>query len=103
MTNNHASSSVYLGLFFILPLVTNADINNERFSLPTNKTHLEACREKALFRHHGKIDRVEFIKGKQHDSVMRYEISVKHTPTWLEVCDLANGNIVGEQKLLLSQ
>lgn len=92
---------LYLGLFFILLGATSADTGNERFLLPTTKMYLEACREKALSLHPGRIDRVELLKGKHHDSVMRYEISVNHTPAWLLVCDLASGNIFSTQQLLI--
>ncbi|MDO9104796.1 MAG: hypothetical protein Q7U57_07520 [Methylovulum sp.] len=77
-----------------------AEVNiTGRYALPASKVYLEPCRHGALLLHPGMLDkqRIRYLHG---DFLGSYEIEMRDGSGWLVLCDLANGNIIGEQKLV---
>ena len=79
--------------------LANADINTDRYSLPSSKRYIEACGREALFLHPGVIEKQRVLHSRG-DFWVRYEIQASDGPEWLVLCDLANGSIIREQKLV---
>jgi len=76
---------------------TNADVPG-RYTLPSSKTQLEPCRQKALLLHPGIIEKQQMLH-RNGDFWLRYDIQAVDGSEWFMLCDLANGRIIREQKL----
>lgn len=76
----------------------DANIIN-RYTLPLNKVYIEPCRREALLLHSGVIEKQRILHG-HGDFWARYEIQAQDGVEWLVLCDLANGSIIREQKLV---
>ncbi len=76
---------------------TNADVSG-RYTLPSSKTQLEPCRQKALLLHPGIIEKQQMLH-RNEDFWLRYEIQARDGSEWFTLCDLASGKIIREQKL----
>jgi len=67
--------------------------------LPPDKTYIEPCRQEALQQHPGTIEKQRVFHQREDFSV-RYEVEAHDGSEWLVLCDLANGSIIREQKLV---
>ncbi len=93
-----------LGYGFLLIIavagpVANADVNTNRYSLPSSKRYIEACGREALFLHPGVVEKQRVLHN-HGDFWVRYEIQASDGPEWLVLCDLADGSVIREQKLV---
>jgi hypothetical protein len=76
----------------------NADMS-ELYSLPPSKVYIESCQREALLIHPGFVEQQRILQ-KNGDFWVRYQILSKDGSESVVLCDLANGKIAGEQKLI---
>lgn len=79
--------------------VTHADTNVTDYTLPPDKQFIELCQKKALLLHPGEIEK-ERMLHQNGDFWVEYEIQARGGSEWNVLCDLANGKIIREQKLI---
>lgn len=80
--------------------VACADANNtDRYALPPGKVYIEPCHREALLLHPGVIEKQRMMH-RNGDFWLRYEILANDSSEWLMLCDLANGRMLREQKLV---
>ena len=76
----------------------NADKAVQSRLLPS-QSYIEACQREALGLHPGVIDNQRVIN--RHGGFwVRYEIQMRGGTEWSVVCDLANGEIIREQRVV---
>jgi hypothetical protein len=81
-------------------LVAGADANDtDRYTLPPSKVYIEPCRREALLLHPGVIEKQQMLH-RRGNFWMQYEIQARDGANWIVLCDLANGKIIREQKLV---
>ena len=80
---------------------TRADANDTNFSLPLDKEYIERCQKEALLLHPGDIEK-ERMLHKHGAFWVEYEIQTGNGngAQWLVLCDLKNGEVIREQKLI---
>jgi hypothetical protein len=80
--------------------VASANENTEdRYRLPPSKVYIEPCQHKALLLHPGRIENQKFLHWQQTFWV-RHQIQADDGSEWLVLCDLGNGKIVRQQRLI---
>jgi hypothetical protein len=80
--------------------VAGADANDtDSYALPPSKVYIEPCRREALLLHPGVIEKQQMLH-RQGDFLVQYEIQARDGSEWHVLCDLANGRIIREQKLI---
>lgn len=70
-----------------------------RYTLPPSKKFVEMCRQKARLLHPGTVEKQQML-NRHGDFWLRYEIRAQDGSEWYLLCDLANGEIASEQKLV---
>ncbi|POZ52216.1 hypothetical protein [Methylovulum psychrotolerans] len=72
--------------------------NIETYNLPASKVYQGYCRQEALRLHPGVIAQQRLLHS-NGEFLLRNGIQAGDGSEWFVVCDLANGNIIREQKL----
>jgi hypothetical protein len=80
--------------------IASADADDtDRYTLPPSKVYIEPCQREALLLHPGVIEKQQMLH-RHGDFWMQYEIQASDGAEWIVLCDLANGRIIREQKLI---
>ncbi|WP_019867033.1 hypothetical protein [Methylovulum miyakonense] len=69
------------------------------YTLPASKVYIEPCQREALLLHPGIIEK-QRVLHRHGDFWVRYEILARDGSESVVQCDLANGRIIREQKLI---
>ncbi|MBT9099388.1 hypothetical protein KFZ76_16965 [Methylovulum psychrotolerans] len=73
--------------------------STESYALPPSKAYQGYCQQEALQLHPGMIIQQQAFH-KHEMFFWRYGIQASDGSEWLVLCNLANGTIIGEQKLI---
>jgi len=90
------------GLFVLVNVlsVANADGNMSGiYTLPPSKVYIEPCQREALHQHPGIIEKLRIL-DRQGNFWIRHQILAKDGSESAVLCDLANGEMIGEQQLI---
>ncbi|TAK64119.1 hypothetical protein [Methylobacter sp.] len=70
-----------------------------RYALPPSKVNIEPCQRKALLLHPGTVEKQQILH--RHGAFLaQYAIQAHDGSEWVVLCDLADGNVIREQKLV---
>jgi hypothetical protein len=84
----------------ILLQIAGADANyTDSYTLPPSKVYIKTCQQEALLLHPGVIEKQQMLH-RHGDFLVQYEIQARDGSEWHVLCDLANGRIIREQKLI---
>jgi hypothetical protein len=88
-----------LMLAAIFQVASGNENSADHYRLPPSKVYIEPCQRKALLLQTGLVENQKFFYHQQTFWI-RHQIQAYDGSQWLVLCDLSNGKIVRQQKLI---